>query len=126
MVTQGAWSLGCVVESETREAVRLAHTQLTSALCLALYVTATGTPLDRDRAPVFIGHDELSTLLGSPAHEIVAFSCQEGWNPIPVQIDELPVGIPTLACADVTRYTSPDDDVDLVDYAEFMGKFVNQ
>ncbi|UCF33585.1 MAG: hypothetical protein JSV78_14755 [Phycisphaerales bacterium] len=78
------------------------------------------------RDPVVIPGDELPCLLGSPLQEIVAFSCQERWKPIPAHIEEHAVGMRALAFADVTRHTSPDDDFDLLNWAEFMGKFFNQ
>jgi hypothetical protein len=109
-----------------KEGIRLAHIHLTNARCLTFYATATGAPLNRDRDPVVIPGDELPSLLGSPVHKIVAFSCHEGWDPILVQIEERLVGVPALASADVTRYTSPADDVDLVNCAEFTRKFASQ
>lgn len=100
-------------------------------LMLLLFLSA-GAPraiaqlssLARDHDPVVISGSQVQALLHLPPDEIVAFRYDEGWQQIPVQLDErkyveyrtvyntdlIPAGLGTVAFADPTTYTGPDGD----------------
>lgn len=93
--------------------------------------------LDRDRDPVVLTGSDLPTLLGLALNQVVAFRYDNGWQQIPVQIDErkvvdyrsvyngvVPAGLTTLAYADPNTYCGSDTDAsfDSDDELVFMAK----
>jgi hypothetical protein len=104
---RAAWPLGAVV------------------WILLAAVLAEASSLTRERDPVVLVGENLTSLLGLPVDRVVAFRYQGGWEQIPVQIDErklvdfgvvynqAPIGVVTLAYADPNTYTGADTDPNL-------------
>jgi len=111
-----------------------------AALWIAMWLTgglASGEGLDgRECDPVVLEGKVLPSLLHSPPDRIVGFQWQDGWVPIPVQIDERkvvdfgalydrdPSGITFLTYADVRTGAGADDDptFDADDELVFMAR----
>lgn len=93
-------------------------------LCIVFSSTlAQAGPLARDRDPVVMSGAPLSALTGMAVDRIAAFRYQNGWQQIPVQIDEkkwvdygtvnnrAPVGYGTMAYTDSGTYVGADNDL---------------
>jgi hypothetical protein len=97
---------------------RIAYVLIAAALAAPTMTLAA--PLTRDADPVLLSGQELNSLLGAQIERIVAFRYENGWEPIPMQIDErkwvdfgvvynsAPIGLTTLAYADINTYCGAD------------------
>jgi hypothetical protein len=109
---------------------------LVALAALAPCVMGQTKTLIRDRDPIVLVGTNLPTLTGLDPNHIVAFRYQNGWEQIPVQIDERkvvdfyqvygydPGGYPTTAYADANTYTGADEDptFDADDELVFMAR----
>ena len=99
---------------------------------------ATGCTLNRPEDPVVLTGAEVSKLRDVGAGDVVAFRWVNGWDQVPVQVDERksvdlhtvyngePWGYSTTVYADPNTFTGadPDSDVDADDELAFMAKDV--
>jgi hypothetical protein len=98
------------------------HKTIMLLLGVSSITLAQTSPLARDRDPVVMSGTQLGALTGMAVERIVAFRYQNGWQQIPVQVDErkwvdygtvnnrAPVGQGTTAYADSGTYVGADND----------------
>ena len=104
----------------------------------ALLVTVTGCTLNRPEDPVVLTGAQVPALASVGAGDVVAFRWVNGWDQVPVQVDErkqvdlgtvynsTPMGFTTTVYADAGTFTGADanGNVDADDEVAFMAKDV--
>jgi hypothetical protein len=110
----------------------------TTALLAAALVpsAAPAAPLHRPDDPIVLTGEAVPSLYGKPPSSIVAFRYADGWQQVPVQVDERvtvdlarpyagsPTEVSFFAYADAGTYTGPDSNpaLDLDDEIVFMAR----